>query len=71
MVIYMSDNNYCNNSSNNSSNVRNTLSEVDARRSVDDFFGDDTREGLSALREDYDFGVRNGLKRIIASKNEE
>lgn len=67
MVIYMSDDNY----GNDNSNVRNSLSDAEARRSVDDFFGGDIREGLTALREDYDFGVRNGLKRIFASKNEE
>lgn len=70
MVIYMSDNNYGNNST-NGSNAINTLSDAEARRSVDDFFGGDNREGLSPLKENYDFGVRNGLRKIIASKNEE
>lgn len=68
MVIYMSDNN---NYGNSSSNEIITLSDVEARRSVDDFFGGDTRDGLSPLKENYDFGVRNGLRKIIASKNQE
>lgn len=63
MVIYMSDNN---NYGNSSSNEIITLSDVETRRSVDDFFGGDIRDCLTPLKEGYDFGVRNGLRRIIA-----
>lgn len=68
MVIYMSDNN---NYGNNSSNENITLSDAEARRSVDDFFGTDARDGLTPLREGYDFGIKKGFERIFASKNEE